>query len=251
MILEILISTIDAGIDKIKAHLLPVRPDVRYLISWQYTGSRPEVPDWIRERTDVTLVQLAGRGLCRNRNHALNHAVGDILKISDDDECWENYMFDSILEVYDQHPEYDIVHFQIEGIGKTYPSSWVSSCEITMRRSSLGTLRFDERFGLGSEYLMGGEEDVFMHDARLRGLNVQYLPYVVCHITGTTTGHQYWNPRLMRSKGAVFYYTRGLGYALYKSARESVGWMMRRRMNPFKTFYNMWCGINYVRSWQQ
>ncbi len=250
MTLELLICTMNEGVGRLEASLLPQRNDVRYLVSWQYTGEEPSVPSFLREREDVRVITLQGAGLCRNRNFALQHAQGDILKICDDDEQWTERYFDSILDTYRQHPEYDIVHFQIEGVDKTYPNPSVSSCELTMRRASVGQLRFDERFGLGSPYLLAGEEEVFLCDARRQGLHIHYEPQVVSYTPGPTTGSKIEDPRLQRSKGAAFYYTRGLSYALCKSARESLGWMARRRMNPFTLFRNMLWGINYIRRWQ-
>ena len=249
MTLELLICTLDAGIERIEGSLLPCRNDVCYLISWQYTGEQPSVPLSLQEREDVRVVMLQGRGLSRNRNHALKHAQGDILKICDDDEKWTMEDIDTILQTYRQHPEYDIVHFQIEGVGKKYPNPSVASCEMTMRRERVEGLRFDERFGLGSPFLLAGEEDVFLCDARRRGLNIHYEPKVICYTPGPTTGSRIEDPRMQRSKGAVFYYTGGLTYALCKSARESLGWMARKHMNPLALFCNMLWGINYIRKW--
>lgn len=251
MTLELLICTIDERMQRIESHLLPQRADVSYLISWQYTGLKPAIPEWAASREDVRVVLLEGWGLSRNRNNALVHAQGDILKICDDDETWDYGYFDKILDTYQQHPEYDVVHFQIDGIDKEYPNPSVASCEITMRRQSVGKMRFDERFGLGSEQLMSGEEDVFLYDAHKMGLSICYEPCVVCEIHGITTGDRYWEPRVLRSKGAVFYYTRGLSYAIYKSVRESLGRMVRQHMNPFFTLRHMLWGIRYIRSCRQ
>ena len=106
-----------------------------------HIGRKPAIPTWLQERSDVRVIQLEGRGLSRNRNYALAHASGDILKICDDDEVWEQAYFDTILETYRLHPDYDIVHFQAIGPRKNYPPHFVSSFEMTMRRSSLGDLR--------------------------------------------------------------------------------------------------------------
>lgn len=249
MTLELLICTIDEGIDRLREALLPVRRDVRYLVSWQHTGPRPDVPDWLRGRSDVRVVLLEGRGLSRNRNHALAHAEGDILKICDDDERWTNSYFDNILSVYRQHPEYDIVHFKAIGPRKEYPPRFVSSWEMTLRRAALGSLRFDERFGLGSEVLNAGEEAVFLCDARRLGLRIHYAPLPICQTEPDTTGTQWQSPLLQRSKGAVFCYTRGFPYALYKSVRESLGLMVRKRTNPFPILRNMLWGARYILEW--
>lgn len=250
MTLELMICTLGEGIRRVEAQLLEPRPDVRYLVSCQYDGEPSSVPEALQRRADVRVIFQPGRGLSRNRNNALCHASGDILKVCDDDERWTNARLDLILDTFARHPEYDIVHFQIEGTGKRYPNPSVSSCEMALRRKTAGQLRFDERFGLGSPCLCGGEEDVFLCDARRKGLSVHYEPQTIAFTPGPTTGADIRNPRLQRTKGAVFYYTRGLAYALLKSLRESLGWALRRRMNPITLLANMLWGINYIRRCQ-
>lgn len=248
MTLQLLISTIDQGINRLRGSLLPPRSDVSYLISWQYTGERPAVPDWIDQRPDVEVTLLEGRGLSRNRNHALLHAKADVVKICDDDEQWTDEDLDNILSAYERHPEADIIHFMARGLEKQYPPQYVSSVELTMRRARTGQLRFDERFGLGSPFLASGEEEVLLCDARRAGLVVRYEPCYVCETHGPSTGSRCLAPRVLRSKGAMFCYTRGVCYALCKSLRESMGHMIRHHASPFFVFRHMLWGIKYIRS---
>ena len=251
MTLELLICTIGDGIGKLESSLLPPHEEVRYLISWQYIGRKPAIPTWLQERSDVRVIQLEGHGLSRNRNYALAHASGDILKICDDDEAWEQAYFDKILEIYRLHPDYDIVHFQAIGPRKAYPPHFVSSWEMTLRHSSLGNLSFDERFGLGSAQLCAGEEEVFLCDARKAKLSIHYEPFPICRTDPETTGTHWQSPVMQRSKGATLYYTKGLGYACLKSVRESLSLMMKKGANPLPIFKNMIWGINYIRTWHQ
>lgn len=250
MTLQLLICTIDEGLYRLHDSLLAPCEGVSYLVSWQYTGERPEVPVWMTERDDIRVVQLQGRGLSRNRNYALANATADIVKICDDDERWTYEYFDTILDAYRRHPEADIIHFQAIGPRKVYPPRFVTSFEMTFRRLGVADLRFDERFGLGSPCLIAGEEDVFMSDARRRGLVIYYEPYPICNTRPETTGDNIRNPLLQRTKGAMFYRTGGLVYAYYKAVRESLGWMLRIHINPLPMIRNMIWGINYIRTWQ-
>lgn len=248
MTLELLISTIGDRLRELEHRLLPPRPDVRYLISWQSTESQPELPEWALLRGDVQLYILSGQGLCRNRNNALSHATGDILKICDDDEVWTNEDFDTILSTYQQHPEYDIVHFQALGLQKDYPPYYVSSVEITMRGGLSSRLRFDEHFGLGSPCLCAGEEEVFLHDARKAGYMVNYVPRPICETSGNTTGQRkdsiFW-----RSKGAVFYRTGpNLLRAYYHAFCESSVFALHSHVCPLPILREMIWGIKYIRS---
>ena len=261
MTLELQISTIDTGIERLRETLCSMMPrdDVRYLVSWQYTSPEvSQVPAWLEDRPDVEVILLEGRGLCRNRNHALEHALHRehphsselIVKICDDDERWTNEFFDTILETYRQHPEYDIVHYQAQGKQKTYPPNFVSSWELTLRLARLGNLRFDERFGLGSSHLNAGEESVLLYDAKQQGLHIHYEPRPICELSGSSTGDDIHNPLLARSKGAVLGYTKSLPMALWLSVRESLGWMVRRGENPIRFLRNMLWGIKYIRQCQ-
>ncbi len=220
-----------------------------YLVSCQYTEKQPAIPPALDEREDVWVIFLQGRGLARNRNFAITHADGDILQIADDDERLELAWELDMMDYYAKNPQVDIAHFMMQGTQKRYPPSYVSSVELTCRRSSIerAGIHFDERFGLGSEYLAGGEEDVFLHDARRAGLQVEFVPKPLCTITGATTGDTFLtNVRMQRTKGAVACYTRGKDYAYRKCLRESLWWMIHRGANPIPLFYHMCKGVRYV-----
>lgn len=251
MTLQLLICTIDEGIQQLHDHLLPQRQDVSYLISWQYTGEMPVIPSWIAERSDVEITLLNGQGLSRNRNHALNKATADILKICDDDERWNDADFDAILNAFQSHPNVDIIQFQARGLKKAYPPQYVSSVELAMRRESIKELQFDERFGLGSPFLNSGEEAIFIHEASKKGLNTIYLPICVCETEQQSTGQQKTNPMTLRSKAAVWTYTHGVLYAYMRALRESLGIALRLHTNPLDLFRHFHSGIKYIRSWHQ
>jgi len=250
MTLEILICTIDEGLENIPRMVMPPKFGISYLVSCQYTTPEPpEIPSSLELRSDVNILFPKGKGLCRNRNYAFDNAKGDILMIADDDEVLNEKGILNVLKYYEEHPDVDLLHCKIQGTPKQYPPEFVSSLEITIRRSSLNRvyLRFDERFGLGSDYLASGEEDVFIYDARKKGLKVLFYPEVICTIDGVTTGDLFLqDKRVQRSKGAVFAYTRGKYYAFYKCLRESLGWMFRAHVNPIPLFCNMCKGIFYV-----
>lgn len=265
MTLDILICTIDEGIEKVPDVLMSPRDDVRYVVSMQWTGTRAEsdscaddevermeerllerVPKVLKEREDVTLTFLKGRGLSRNRNHALAHATADVVLIADDDNRYTAELIGNVFDAYEQHPEVDVIHFQALGLdGKplhAYPASYVSSVEITFRRRVL--TRFDERFGLGSERLCAGEEEVWMKDARDAGYRVLYVPKPVVMTLRETTGTQFLeNSRLQLTKGATFRYVYGTADAVWRSVKEAGWYLVHKGANPFPILYNMLKGI--------
>lgn len=265
MTLDILICTIDEGIEKVPDVLMSPRDDVRYVVSMQWTGTRAvgdsyaddevermeerlleRVPKVLKEREDVTLTFLKGRGLSRNRNHALAHATADVVLIADDDNRYTADLIRNVFEAYEAYPDADVIHFQALDLDcnclHAYPADYVSSVEITFRRDV--KVRFDERFGLGSERLCSGEEEVWMKDVRDAGYCVRYVPEpIVMTPAGTTGAFFVGNAKLQMSKGATFKYVYGTPDALWRTLKEAGWWMVHRGANPFPILYNMLKGM--------
>lgn len=248
MVLEILICTIDKGIGKIPDVLMSPREDVRYVVSMQWTSeeAKKRVPAVLREREDVKLVFLEGKGLSRNRNNAIEHASGDVLLIADDDNRYTDELIANIFEAYEAYPEADVIHFQALNMeGKSlhpYPADYVSSVEMSFRRNV--KVKFDERFGLGSEKLCAGEEQVWVKDAADAGYNIRYVAKPVVMTSAGTTGERFvGNRKAQMSKGAAFKYVYGVGEAVWRSVKEAGWYLCHRGVNPLPILYNMLKGI--------
>jgi glycosyltransferase involved in cell wall biosynthesis len=258
--LDILICTIDDRIGRVVDVLLPPMEGVRWVVSMQYTDERmlERVPTVLRERTDVTLCFLPGRGLCRNRNHALRQAQGDIVLIADDDCRYTAEGLQSVVRKFEMRPDVDIICFAAEsheGVPlKAYPATpqsyetarkegyFPASVEMSMRRG-LGIL-FDERFGLGSERLCAGEEEVFMKDATSCGYRALVCPTVIVRTCGDTTGSRFvGNRRMQLTKGATFRYVFGTYGAIWRTVKEAGWWLVKEKANPIPILYNMLRGI--------
>ena len=248
MKLDILICTIDEGIERVPDVLMPPRADIGYVVSMQWTREemKERVPEVLREREDVVLTFLEGRGLCRNRNHALEMATGDVVLMADDDNRYTADLIGNVFEAYEAYPDADVIHFQALDLDcnclHAYPADYVSSVEITFRRDV--KVRFDERFGLGSEKLCSGEEEVWMKDVRDAGYCVRYVPEpIVMTPAGTTGAFFVGNAKLQMSKGATFRYVYGTPNALWRTLKEAGWWMVHRGANPFPILYNMLKGM--------
>ena len=248
MTLEILICTTVERLHRVAQLLLPPMKEVSYMVSCQ--GGEPQEDENAPfGREDVVLLTMPERGLSKNRNKTFLSSTGDLLLLCDDDEVLNEETVRGIISDFEQHPEWDIIQYEAEGLGKHYPSEYVSSVELALRRWVADSVRFNERFGLGSPELASGEEEVFLHDARGAGATLGYLPKVVCRVEGESTGKRFLaDGRVQRSKGAVFCYTRGKCYAYYKCTREAMGWMLRKRVNPLPLLRNMYWGIRYVKA---
>lgn len=229
MKLEVLICTINEHICEVPQIFLAPREDVSYVVSMQYTDEfyLEMIPDEIYNRSDVRLLTLEGKGLCRNRNNALRAAKGDVVLIADDDVRYCDEYFDNILKVFAENKEVDIAQFKIkspyyESIPNRYPSIsytypnvarglYVSSIEMALRLSTVqGKVWFDERFGLGSPHFNCGEESIFVHNAVQAGLTVTYFPiYAVEHDAAGTGSNIFTDERVMMANAAVQYYIHG------------------------------------------
>lgn len=194
MTLEILICTLDDGINKIPAMLLEPREDISYLVSWQHSDGKENItlPEDLN-RFDVKVFTLNGRGLSRNRNNCLRHASADICVIADDDCRYTHERLQSVINSFENNPNVDIATFQFEGEGSTkffpkesfnlssFPKGYfVASIEIALRRESVqGEVWFNENFGLGAKVFHCGEEHVFIQDAISKGLTCQFFPITI------------------------------------------------------------------------
>ena len=260
MTLDVLICTIDQGILGVPQVILHPQEGIRWVVSMQYTDKRflDQVPQSLAERPDVLLTFLPGKGLCRNRNNAIRHASGDILLIADDDCRYTAEGLRTIIKTYEEKPYADIICFAAESYDgrpmKKYPTAvktyqtaykegyFPTSMEMTMRANL--NLWFDERFGLGSEKLCAGEEEVFMKDAISSGHTALFVPTVIVHSEYETTGSRLiGHPRLQRTKGATFRYVFGKSEAIWRSVKEAGWWFVHKGANPFPILYNMLRGI--------
>ena len=228
MTLDILICSIDKGIVRIVDVLLPPQPQIRYLISYQYTDERylELIPEQLVNRSDVLLYKYKGQGLAANRNLALERATSEYVMCADDDTRISPDITSIIEGTFSQVPDLDIAFYQASTYTgkplKNYPDEAfamlqppttysISTIEMVCRRNSIqGKLRFDERFGLGTKFLTCGEEEIWLHDALRFGLKMHYFPVKVVE-TSTMLKKTliYVDAGVQRSRGAFTYYMYG------------------------------------------
>ncbi|MBR1445600.1 MAG: glycosyltransferase [Alloprevotella sp.] len=259
--LELLICTLNEGIRRVPKMLLPPVGNVRYIVSWQLTGTiRLDLPEELSSREDVTVYQLEGRGLAANRNNALRNATADILLLSDDDARYTPQTLQRVLYNFRKYPKADFICFRAkdrEGnplkeyadepwtYAKRPKNTYVSSIEIAFRRSA-NLPFFDERFGLGSKYLAMGEEEVFLQMAFERDMKIIYVPETIVETDGDTTGKRFLTlAAARRSKGAVLCFLYGPTSAAARSLKyvASLDVPAYRKWNYYK---DMLAGIRYI-----
>lgn len=177
----------------------------------------------------LRIFNYAEKGISRSRKRALEHATGDILLLSDEDVELIDGFSDTIKKAFEKNPQADVITFQCLNehgvLRKSYPEHpiehnmrtlmQVSSVEVALRRASFenGSVRFDERFGIGSE-IPTGSETVFLSDALKQGLKILYQPEPIVRHPDESSGRTLFrNNSMIRAKGAMFY--RIFGWKAY------------------------------------
>lgn len=263
MTLEILICTIDEGINRVADMLLPQTPGFRYLVSWQLTGKVASLVPAELRRPDVRVFTLQGKGLSRNRNNALRNASGDICLIADDDLVLLPDGLRAVATTFEQNPELDFATFRYdsESDSKTYPDHefdlhsfpknyFISSIEIAFRRTSVQSrLWFDEHFGLGAPVLGAGEESVWVHDALSMGMQARFFPITIATHNHPTTGIRcVTNPAVVMANGAYLYIAKRHDHMLLRALL--MAWRVSRNGDVSLPKALNWVmkGIDYAKS---
>jgi glycosyltransferase involved in cell wall biosynthesis len=200
MTLQLLISTLNEGINSVAQLVLPPREGIGYVVSWQHSGNEEIALPVELQRPDVEVYNLQGRGLSRNRNNAIRHATADVCLIADDDCRYTHERLQQVIDTFEQNPNVDIATFRFEGEGsnKFFPTYsfnlskfpkgyFVSSIEIAFRRERVqGKLWFNENFGLGAKIFDCGEEHIFIQDALSQALTCLFFPITVVRENDST-----------------------------------------------------------------
>jgi glycosyltransferase involved in cell wall biosynthesis len=217
--LDVAISTYGPkGIARVTDMHLPRVPRVSYVVSWQASHSLA-IPEPL-QREDVTVVRSETLGLSNNRNNAFAHCTADVILIADDDLRYTPEQLSRVLDVFEKHPEVDLATFRYAGDdNKAYIDGehdltrlpkgyWVTSFEIAIRRATVvGSIEFDNRFGIGGSFASCAEEDLYLLQARRAGLSCRYFPITITTHTGLTTGMRHIDDNgVLRGMGALIRY---------------------------------------------
>jgi len=191
--LTIIISTYSHRILRLKKVVKFKHEKIKYLIIHQ-THHKVDVPYFLI-REDITIIQDDSIGLTKSRNIGLKNCETNFALIADDDV---EYIFEGIQNVLDiiENDRPDFATFKIKSPDKEYKNytqdktiidnnlkHFISSIEILLNINKIkqNNIQFDERFGLGTK-LIGGEENILIHDCINHGLKGIYYPiYIVIH----------------------------------------------------------------------
>lgn len=262
---NILISTIDEGIDKTADVLLSPRNDVRYIISHQYTDERYNYTPKSLLRSDVYLSHIQGAGVTRSRNNALTLADGAIGLFADDDVRYRHSDIDTLKRTFYENSSVDVAIFKIrtpsgEPEYKQFPAETITydkapdtgtvQIAFNIARVKEKGIWFDERFGAGRKLLIGSDERLFLHDCINAGLKVRYFPeYIVEHpYESTAKGIPKYDIRKNWVTGAVDCRMNG-PIALLKALAGTLKILpdlLKNKMNPMIYFYHRISAVIYI-----
>ncbi|MBR1837982.1 MAG: glycosyltransferase family 2 protein [Bacteroidaceae bacterium] len=262
--LDILICTFNKGIVRVGELLREPREGIQYIVSYQYNDERylDLIPESLQEREDVVVFEHRGQGLSANRNLALEKSKAELYMFADDDERFTDETFDTIFQTFDAHPDIDVAFFtattytgkplknypDAEFMMRGMPESYeISTIEMVCRSSVKNKVRFDERFGLGAQFLTCGEEEIWMDDAVKAGLTMRFFPKKTVE-TSTLLKRRmiYVDAGVQRSHGAQEYYRRG-GRAWWSCFRFALRAARKRQAHFFPMMKHMAEGIRYMQ----
>ena len=224
-------------------------------------GTREILEEKVKPRVSKIVYHEVNGGKGAALKTGFTHATGDILLFSDDDTYYCETFFQTIIESFKEYSHADIITFRGEdkdgNLLRTYSKvpyeykkrpkkSYVCSWEIAYRKGS-DIPQFDCRFGLGSDFLACGEEEVFIHQASQKGLTIYFIPKTVVITNDNTTGKQFFiNPKVRYSKGAVLMLFYGYFPALLRIIKYA---FIASKFNiglSYSLFRDMYKGIQYI-----
>ena len=190
------------GIRRVASMNLPEFEGVRYVVSWQAADEK-NFPQSLN-RDDITVVKTDTHGAAINRNNAMSHCTADIVLFADDDIIYTADGLRQVIDVFNTHPDIDLVTFEATHPCKPkYPKSicrledplprgyWVSAYQIAFRRKAIGDLLCHPEFGAGAAKFTGADDELFLLSAIRRRLKCFFFPINICThpdlSTGTTT----------------------------------------------------------------
>lgn len=173
------------------------------------------------DEKNYKLLSYKEKGLSKSRNKAIMNSSADICAIADDDLKYEDNYEEIIKNAYKKYPDADIIAFFVDNEDKSnimikykegrvgfLKSMKIQSSQITLKRNSIidNNIKFDEKFGAGSDNYWG-EENIFLFDCLRKGLKIYYIPQKLTTFRANagTTWDKKPSIENSRIRGKIFY----------------------------------------------
>lgn len=179
----------------------------------------------VSHKPNIRVINAFETGLSRSRNLAIQHAIGDICLLADDDVVYIEGFEKLILKSYDKLPDADLITFKTLTTEhkpySNYPKKTSSlkdfykkvlSIEISFKRDKILTnkLIFNESFGLGSVF-QDCENRLFLEEVlNNKQIKAYFSPeFIVVH-KPFSTSDDVASDRYMFARSALFYKYHGV-----------------------------------------
>jgi len=192
------------------------------------------------------------RGLSVSRNLAIQYADADVCLLCDDDEVFEDGLYEKVTKAYEAHPDADVIIFKMTNyptkLGDTarklgkFELLRVSSWQISFRLSSVkGKIFFDTNLGAGTKN-GAGEENKFLLDCKKQGLSIYYVPVAIASVAqNVSTWFSGYDKRFFFNRGKTTRYMLGLALSLFYAAHFLV---FKHKL--YKKDCSFWSALKYL-----
>ncbi|MFC4632482.1 glycosyltransferase [Dokdonia ponticola] len=176
---------------------------------------------------NVRVINTEERGLPQSRNMAIQHAIGEVCLVADDDVTYVPNLQSIILGGYITYPDAAVVTFQLQKtngkIFRKYPKvtrhtnhsyKTVNGVVISFKKDVLlqHNVLYNPHFGLGAIF-SGANEYVFMRNVMKAKLPAYFIPKVILTHPDVSSGQDLGSDRLLYLRGALAYKCYGIwGY---------------------------------------
>ena len=248
-VFTIAIATTSSRVAAIDLAHLPADPRWHYQIFCQGDASR------VPARAGISVTELDGVGAARSRNAAVLACETELLLFSDDDVHLMPDGLAGLINIFADNPSLDLAAGRTvlpSGCSEKaysadpqrltlFNSAKVGTVELAIRPGHVRAagIRFDERFGAGTENAVG-DEYIFIADCLRAGLTGGYWPITVAVHAGQSSGADFASAAVTRARARVF--ERVFGRAMSWPVKLGFIWRHRRRfhsVNEAWTFTRM------------
>lgn len=202
---------------------------------------------------NIRMLDTSTRGLAKSRNLAIQHAVGDVCLLCDDDEQLDSSYEETILKAYEVLSDADIICFRISNQPSRLKqetqrlTKWtamrIASWQITFHREAIlkSGIRFDEDMGAGTGN-GGGEEVKFLRDCIKAGLKAYYVPKSIGTVAQTeSTWFKGFDRDFFYKRGITNRYMLGLPISILYAAYYT---LVKRDL--YKEYVTPWQSFKYT-----
>ena len=168
----------------------------------------------------IRMISTTERGASKSRNMAIDHAVGDICIMADDDEVFSDGYPEAVLSAYQAKPDAEMIAFNVTQTDDRMKTKTITAFQKSPRMQSYGTwsitflreavqqknIRFNEAFGPGSGKIAMSEDSLWCRDAVKKNLVIYQHPYTLAEVGQTeSTWFQGYTAHFFYDRGAYLY----------------------------------------------